>query len=88
MSKYQIILEKKYVKDLKHVDIRFHEAITDAVRKLSDNPRPHGAIKLKGYDDLYRIRIADYRVIYSIVDKKLVILVLELADRKDAYKKR
>lgn len=85
-KKYKLIYQKKYIKDLKHIPSRIQDAIESAVKDLSDNPRPHGYLKLKGYDELYRIRVGDYRIIYSIIDSKLVILVIEVGDRKDVYK--
>jgi len=50
---------------------------------LADNPRPHGVEKLEGADALYRVRVGDFRIVYEIHDKKLVVLVVRIADRKD-----
>jgi len=44
-----------------------------------------GAIKLTGYD-AYRIRVGDYRVVYSILDDRLVILIIKIAHRRDIYR--
>jgi mRNA interferase RelE/StbE len=85
-KKYQVVFEKKYVKDLKHIHPSYHQAIKEAVLSLGKNPRPDGYIKLKGSDNLFRIRIGPYRVIYTIQDDKLIVLVLEIGDRKDIYK--
>jgi mRNA interferase RelE/StbE len=85
-SKYQLVFEKKYIKDLKHVHPDYHQAIYNALLALQDNPRPVGSIKLKGASYLFRIRIGPYRVIYSIIDKKLLVLIIEIGDRKDIYR--
>lgn len=53
------------------------------LRKLEDNPRPHGSEKLTGSENFYRIREGDYRIIYTIKDKDLTILVLKNRPRKD-----
>ena len=57
------------------------------IEKLESNPRPPGCEKLKGADDLYRIRFGDYRIIYTINDKDLLVLVVKIADRIDVYRR-
>ncbi|MEB2787253.1 type II toxin-antitoxin system RelE/ParE family toxin [Algoriphagus sp. E1-3-M2] len=51
---------------------------------LADVPRPNGCKKLKG-KEAYRIRVADYRVVYEIADKILYIEVIAIGHRKDIY---
>jgi mRNA interferase RelE/StbE len=71
-------------KDLpKQVQVRLRTRI-DA---LSENPRPRGVEKLKGEDDLYRVRVGDYRVIYQVKDKALIVLIVKIGDRKEVYKR-
>jgi mRNA interferase RelE/StbE len=60
--------------------------IVRAVRNLADNPRPPGCAKLTGTDDLWRIRVGDYRVIYHIQDADLLVLVVRIGHRRDVYK--
>lgn len=87
MSKsYQVVFEKKYTKDLKHIHHIYHKAIMKAALSLGENPRPEGYLKLKGADNLFRIRVGPYRIIYTIQDDKLIVLVLEIGDRKEIYK--
>ena len=59
--------------------------VISAVMSLGDNPRPPGCKKLKGRD-AYRIRVGEYRVIYEIHDDVLIVLVVRVAHRQDAYK--
>ena len=59
--------------------------IKKAIYALADNPRPQGYKKLKGRDG-YRIRVADYRIIYEVFDSELLIDVINLGHRKDIYK--
>jgi mRNA interferase RelE/StbE len=59
--------------------------IEDALDALGRNPRMHGYIRLKGYDDLYRIRVGDWRIIYAIEDAQLVVLVIEIGPRGGIY---
>jgi mRNA interferase RelE/StbE len=53
---------------------------------LMGNPRPRGVEKLQGEDDHYRIRIGDYRVIYQVLDKVLLILVVKIGHRREIYR--
>jgi len=60
--------------------------IVRVIRTLSSNPRPVGCRKLMGYHDVFRVRIGRYRVLYSIEDRRLVIIVLKVGDRKGVYR--
>ena len=53
---------------------------------LSNDPRPHGAKKLAGARDLWRIRVGNYRVVYQVRDELLIVLVLRVAHRRDVYR--
>ncbi len=55
-----------------------------AIHSLAENPRPNGYIKLKG-KDAYRIRVGDYRIIYEIIDKILLVDVIDVGHRSDIY---
>ncbi len=60
--------------------------INESILQLAENPRPSDCKKLKGFKDLYRIRIGSFRIVYSLQDKILTIEILRVADRKDIYK--
>ncbi|MHC5933847.1 type II toxin-antitoxin system RelE family toxin [Nostoc sp.] len=55
------------------------------IRLLADVPRPSGVKKLKVYENMYRIRVGTYRVIYEIQDQEMLVLILSSIHRKDAY---
>lgn len=57
------------------------------IDKLVDDPRPHGVEKITGEDDLYRVRSGDYRILYTIKDKELLVLVVKIGDRKEVYRR-
>jgi mRNA interferase RelE/StbE len=63
------------------------EAIDDTIQGLRQEPRPHGAIKLTGGKPPreYRIRVGDYRILYSINDSQRIVTIGRVKDRKDAY---
>jgi mRNA interferase RelE/StbE len=55
------------------------------IEGLAANPRPSGCRKLRGYKDLWRIRIGDYRVVYIIDDDRKTVSVTRIAHRRDVY---
>ncbi|HWR67456.1 MAG TPA: type II toxin-antitoxin system RelE/ParE family toxin [Desulfomonilia bacterium] len=60
--------------------------LSPSIESLKDNPRPSGSEKLKGTDDIYRIRVGDYRILYEVMDKELVIFIIETGHRREVYK--
>ncbi len=87
-SKYKVQVNKRYLKDFEKIPKRDREQIRKSVLSLADNPRPDGYKKLKGgsKEPVYRIRFGDYRVIYTVRDDVLLVLVIEVGHRKDIYK--
>jgi len=82
---YKVKIEKTVEKALLKINEPYFSKIKIAILSLSTNPRPNGYKKLKGRDG-YRIRVADYRIIYDVFDDILLIEVIELGHRKDIYK--
>ncbi len=84
MSNYHIRLSKKAEKALDSLPNQVVIRIYDALKTLSTNPKPFGYKKLKKHEG-YRIRIGDYRAIYTIKENELIVLVLTIGHRKDVY---
>lgn len=84
VNNYTVQLSKKAQKQLDKLTDDIAEPIFEAIGLLETEPRPVGCKKLKGRDG-YRIRIGNYRVIYEIFDKELLVDVIELGHRKDVY---
>lgn len=82
---YRIEIEPPAWKMLMGFEERLRERIFDKIYTLEENPRPSGCKKLKDQRGLYRVRISDYRVIYSIEDDVLVVVVVKVVDRKEGY---
>jgi mRNA interferase RelE/StbE len=82
---YAVEILRSAQKQLAKIDTQTQERIIDSIRALADNPRPSGCKKLSGRP-AWRIRVGDYRVIYEINDRKLVIVVVTLGNRKDVYR--
>lgn len=73
-------------KQLEKLDAPVRRRIGAAIDGLVDNARPQGAKKLQGSDDLWRIRIGDYRVIYEIHDRQLLVVIVTIGHRSDIYR--
>jgi mRNA interferase RelE/StbE len=56
------------------------------IQALSVDPRPAGCRKLSGTDDVFRVRVGRFRILYSLEDRRLVVIVLKVGDRKDVYR--
>ena len=57
-----------------------------AFEKLTENPRRSGAEKMSGFGNRYRFRVGDYRIVYEIHDRILLVLILAVGDRKEIYR--
>jgi mRNA interferase RelE/StbE len=85
-KQYTVRLDKAVQKTLNRLPRRPVERLVLAMRGLADNPRPHGCKKLSGTANDYRIRVGDYRIIYTIFDDVLVVFVINVGHRKDVYR--
>lgn len=83
---YEVAFKPRAERALQQLPEQVQRRIVLAVRGLRTDPRPPGAIKLQGVDDLWRIRVGDYRIVYTIDDGKLLVLVVRLGHRRDIYK--
>jgi mRNA interferase RelE/StbE len=83
---WRVIIHRKAEKILKRLDGDTLERIRRAIRSLANDPRPSGVKKLTGYEDLYRLRVGDWRLIYAIEADRLIVLVLEISPRGSAYR--
>ena len=83
---YVVQYDPKALKELTKLDKPVARRIVKAIDALDVDPRPNGARTLVGYPELWRIRVGDYRVIYTIKDVELVVLALRIAHRSGAYR--
>ncbi len=85
MARYKLLFRKSVAKDLRALPKRDVSRILKCFSRLAEDPRPAGCEKLTG-QERYRIRQGRYRIIYSIRDGELVIIVVKVGHRKDVYK--
>jgi mRNA interferase RelE/StbE len=86
--KYAFRWRERAVRQLRAIPQSAALTILRALTPLGDDPRrPDADIKkLAGYADRYRLRVGDYRVIYEIADEQLIILVVGIGHRREAYR--
>jgi mRNA interferase RelE/StbE len=83
---YQVEFAPAAEKQLKKLDRKFQTQVISRVEKLADDPRPPGVEKLEAEEGIYRVRTGNYRILYTINDKALVVLVVRVGDRKEVYR--
>lgn len=85
MASYNVFIKPAAAKELEHLPDKLRRQVAKRMPALAGNPRPPGCEKMTG-DDLYRIRQGDYRVVYSISDDVLTVLVIQIGHRRDVYR--
>ena len=86
MATYRIEISRTAEKRLKQLPKEDQKRVVAAILKLAEDPHPRGARKLTGYDDVFRIRVGLYRVLYSVSEAELVVIILKVGHRKDIYR--
>lgn len=85
MGRYSIELVRSIRKDLRRIARKEVPKILKAIQSLADDPRPTSSKKLTN-EELYRIRIGNYRLLYEINVERLIVLVVKVGHRNDVYK--
>lgn len=84
---YRVLFERRAEKELSSVHPRERVRLLQAIESLGGEPRPLGVKKLKGETiDIWRIRVGSYRVLYTIEDDRLTVVVVRIGHRKDVYR--
>ena len=86
MARYEIEISRSAEKQLKKLAREDQVRVAEAILPLADKPRPRGARKLSGYDNVFRIRVGHYRVLYSISDRRVVVIILKIGHRRAVYR--
>lgn len=83
---YRVILSGKVRKQIDALPRSAWTRVRSAIDGLESDPRPPGAIKMKGSTDTWRVRAGDYRILYTIEDDRLVVLVVKVGHRREVYR--
>lgn len=85
MASYSLRFRRSVAKDLRAIAKSDVARILARIKELADAPRGPGCVKLSG-QERYRVRLGAYRILYEIHDTELVIVVVKVAHRREAYR--
>jgi mRNA interferase RelE/StbE len=86
MASYRLEFSATAERQLKKLADGDQIRLLRAIQALAEEPRPRGCRKLRGYVNVYRVRVGVYRVLYGVENDRLVVLVLKIGHRKDIYR--
>lgn len=87
MAKYKIFIKKSAANELENIPKKDLKQIVKRIQSLAENPRPRGSQKLSA-QERYRIRQGNYRIVYSIQDKELVVQIFKIGHRREIYRSK
>lgn len=73
-------------RELADLDRPVQRRVARRVDQLAEEPRGTGSVKLRGADDVWRVRVGDYRIVYRIEDDRLLVLVIKVEHRREVYR--
>ncbi|RKZ99814.1 MAG: type II toxin-antitoxin system RelE/ParE family toxin [Gammaproteobacteria bacterium] len=83
MVNYSIEVSATAEKQLRKLSQKDKISVLKRIQELGREPRPDRSRKLRGQDNIYRVRVGNYRVLYSIENKRLIIIILKVGHRRD-----
>lgn len=83
---YQILFTPRAERDLASLPQSARIRITRKIDSLAVEPRPGAAKKLQGRDGMYRLRVGDYRVLYTVEDRVVTVVIVRVGHRRDIYR--
>lgn len=86
-TRLELILARPAEKSLDRLPKRDRQRLHEAIQALRDDPEPRGSLRLTQHGEpLWRIRVGDYRVIYSVAYERLIVVVVRVAHRRESYR--
>jgi mRNA interferase RelE/StbE len=83
---YTVAFSPSAAREFRKLAREIQHRLRPRIDALADDPRPAGAKKLKSREDLWRIRAGDYRIVYEVRNRNLLVLVVRVAHRRDVYR--
>lgn len=84
MASYNVLVKRSAAKEIEALPLKDRRRVVAKIQALAENPRPPGSEKLTGADK-YRLRQGDYRILYEIIDRDLIVTVVKVGNRRDVY---
>ncbi len=86
MAIYEVQISRTAERQLARLERTTQQRVAAAMQALAQDPRPRGCRKLQGYEDVYRIRVGRYRLLYSVSDNTVVVVILKVGHRRSVYR--
>ncbi|MGH3783056.1 MAG: type II toxin-antitoxin system RelE family toxin [Pseudonocardiaceae bacterium] len=86
MSRYRVEITRDALRALTKLDKPVRRRVQAVIDGLSEQPRPPGVLALQGLRRAYRLRAGNYRLIYTVDDSRLLVLVIDLGHRREIYR--
>ena len=86
MADYSVVFARSAGKELRSLDSPVALRILKRIEALSGNPRPAGVTKLEGAQDLWRVRVGEWRIVYRIADSEGLVDIIAIRHRREAYR--
>jgi mRNA interferase RelE/StbE len=84
--RYALEFTASAARELERFDKQVERRITTKITSLSDDPFPGDVKKMKGLEDHFRIRIGDYRVVYRVDGKRVIVVIVRVGHRREIYR--
>ncbi|MCA1808768.1 MAG: type II toxin-antitoxin system RelE/ParE family toxin [Lentisphaerae bacterium] len=84
--KYAVHLDSRTWKGVERLPDEVRGRIIRKLKALEDDPRPPGIEKLTGPENLYRVRVGNWRIVYAIRDRELIVIVIRIGHRREVYR--
>ena len=88
MSRDSVEIARRAIRSIAGLPPKEQRRIRAAIDLLAEEPRPPGCVALSGEESVYRVRVGDYRILYEVIDGRLVIHVIRVGHRRDVYRPR
>ena len=85
-DRYRVKLTRTATRQLEKLAPAIQHRLVTAMTRLGGDPRPAGVSRVKGSDDVLRIRVGDYRILYSVVEAQVLVLVIRIGHRSEVYR--
>jgi mRNA interferase RelE/StbE len=86
VANYRLKIKPSAAKELQALPKKDRQRVALRVQALASNPRPEGCEKLSGQHNLYRVRQGDYRILYTVDDHALLVVVYKIGHRREVYR--
>jgi mRNA interferase RelE/StbE len=83
---YEVVLKASAAKVLRKLPKPIQKRIGKKIDELAENPRPPDAKALAGAEGFLRVRAGEYRIVYAVKDRELIVLVIRIGHRRDIYR--